>query len=68
MNGAEIFVGILAIAIVATDITVRLAIAPHRRDEQLGELINNLNDPVPTEQIGIDQSDPEELTRLKTKR
>lgn len=63
MNKAEIFLGILALAVIATDIAVRLVIAPHRRAERLGELFNSLIESGPHPQS--ERVEPDRKTPIK---
>lgn len=58
MNEVELSFAILALALVGTDIAVRLAIAPHRRDEQLGELMSSLSEPYPVTGSEVVEADP----------
>lgn len=45
MNLSEIILLLLAVAAIGVDILVRLVIAPHRRDQMLTEMLDNLIEP-----------------------
>ncbi|HOW65550.1 MAG TPA: hypothetical protein P5186_20385 [Candidatus Paceibacterota bacterium] len=45
MNPSEIILLLLAVAAIGVDILVRLVIAPHRRDQLLTEMLDNLIEP-----------------------